>query len=78
MTNDTQNNDKNKNPVDQAIDQLQESFLKDIKAKLKTKTEEYVKAKKLASSTLEELKDLVEEHDQAKLEYLSLKKELKA
>jgi transcriptional regulator NrdR family protein len=78
MTTETQNNDKNKNPVDQAVDQLQESFLKDIKSKLKTKTEEYVKSKKLTSSILVELKDLVEEHDVAKLEYLALKKELKA
>ena len=67
----------NKDPLDQAISQIQEAGLKGLQAKLKTAAEEYAKAKEVLAGARTKVMDVIQEIKDAKVDYADLKSELK-
>lgn len=79
MNDDNQNNNQKqpKDPLEQAIQQIQESAVKGLQSELKNAAEEYAKAKTATSNAKDKVLDVIEKIKATKSDFASLKTELK-
>lgn len=77
MSDEKQENNQSKSPLDSAINQIKEATLKDVKSQVKTAAEEYAKASIAKANAKQKVLDAIQAVKDKEAEFAEIKNELK-